>query len=174
MRVHSLSTARASAGPYPALAAAVVAAAVVAACAPRTDVRLATPESTLRTLLDAYGLGDVPQAEVRRRLAAGKRFELADPERWRRCFDDLRTPQDEGLAGYVLGALATHKDALRVELREDRAVVRPVDPGAAREIVLRRRVDGWRIVLRESVPRDVRLALYGEYERLAARHPIGR
>lgn len=152
--------------------ALVLGAVALAACAPRTDPHLATPESTLRTLLDAYGLGEVPQAEVRRRMAAGDRFELIDDVGWRRCFDDLRTPQDEGLAGFVLGAVAAHKDALRLELGDDRAVVRPVEEGLGREIVLRRRPSGWRIVLRESVPRDVRLALYGEYGRLAARHPM--
>jgi len=138
-------------------------------CAPRTDPRLATPESTLSTLLTAYGLGDLPQAEIRRRLVAGDRFELRDPTLWRSCFDDLRTPQDEGLAGFVLGAVATHKDALRVSGSDERVEVRPLDEDADRTIVLRRRPTGWRIVLRESVPREVRRSLYAEYARVARR-----
>ncbi|HJK95811.1 MAG TPA: hypothetical protein RMF84_01250 [Polyangiaceae bacterium LLY-WYZ-14_1] len=149
-----------------------VALGLLAGCTPRTDPRLATPEGTLETLLSAYALDDLPQAEIRRRLASGRRLSLRDPEAWRICFDDLRTPQDEGVAGFVLGAVATHKDVLRFEGGQDRTLVRSLgDAASDRVIVLRRRPSGWKIVLRESVPREVRRSLYAEYARIAARTP---
>ncbi len=129
------------------------------------DARFATPERTIATLFTAYGLEGASQAEVRQRLIEHRRFELRDPESYRASFADLATPADEGLAGFVLGALAAGKDQLETRVDGDRATVSP-RPGF--DVVLARATDGrWRIVLAESVPPEVRTrmsALAADYE----------
>lgn len=118
------------------------------------DVRYSSPEHTVTTLFTAYGLESLSQDEVRQRMASNGHLELRDRETYLACFGDLETPADEGLAGFVLGALAAGKDELRTTITQDRATVSP-RPGV--EVVLRREDDGrWRIVLAESVPAEVR------------------
>lgn len=143
------------------LAAVVVALVLSLGCegigVERVDSRLATPERTVATLLASHGLEGVPQDEVRARMRAGERFELADRAAFEACFADLDDPVAEGLAGWVLGALAAGKDELRTEIFAERATVAPRE---GVRIALRRGDDGgWRIVLGESVPEDVRRAL---------------
>ena len=119
------------------------------------DERFSTPEHTVETLLASYELDGVSQDEVRARLAAHRRFELAERRSFEACFTDLDPgATSEGLAGWVLGALAAGKDELRTTIAADRATVSPRE---GVRIVLRREDDGaWRIVLAESVPDDVR------------------
>lgn len=131
---------------------------LLAACegATRTvDARFSTPEHTVTTLLSAYGLEDATEEQIRERMAAHDRFEIRSRATFRACFEDLGTdPADEGIAGFVFGALAAGRDELRVEVAGDRATI---SPRANVEIVLHRGDDGaYRIVLHESVPAEVR------------------
>ena len=117
------------------------------------DLRFHTPSATVHTLLDAYGVLDVPQSEIERRMALGRRFHLSDPESRALAFADWDEPADEGLAGYVFGNLVRAKDGLRISITEDVAHVHAEDPEQRfRPVVLREDAVGWRIVLEESVP----------------------
>src|SRR5687768_9451832 len=83
----------------------------------RADARFSTPEHTVETLLASYELDALTQDEVRARLAAHARFELADRRSFEACFADLDAgATSEGLAGWVLGALAAGKDELRTTI----------------------------------------------------------
>lgn len=119
------------------------------------DHRFDSPEATVATLLAAYDLDDVPQAEIRARMASRGRFTLRDRDGYEACFTDLgANPADEGLAGFVVGALAAGKDELRVRREGERAIVSPRE---GVDIVMRRDDEGaYRIVLSRSVPSDVR------------------
>lgn len=122
--------------------------------ATEVDARYSTPEHTLHTLFTAYGVESLSQDDIRLRMAAHSRFEIRDRASYEACFADLRTPTDEGLAGFVFGSLAAAKDDLRVSIAGDRATVMPAE---AVRIVLLREDDGrWRISLAESVPDAVR------------------
>lgn len=136
--------------------------------APATDARFASPEATVATLLRAYDLEDVSQDEVRARLAAHTRIRLRDHESYEACFADLGShPADQGLAGYVVGALAAGKDELRYHREGDRATVSPRE---GVDIVMRRGDDGaYRVVLSRSVPREVRARMAS-----VAEHAEGR
>ena len=121
------------------------------------DVRYSTPEHTIETLFTAYGIEDLTQEDVRQRMASNTRFELRDRETYLSCFGDLATPTDEGLAGFVFGALAAGKDDLRTTITNDRATVSP-RPGM--DVVLHRDEGGrWLISLEDSVPDEVRTRL---------------
>jgi hypothetical protein len=121
------------------------------------DVRYSTPEHTITTLFTSYGIEDLTQDEVRQRMADNGRFELRDRDTYLSCFGDLETPTDEGLAGFVFGALAAGKDDLRTSIANDRATISP-RPGF--DVVLHREEDGrWLISLTESVPDEVRVRL---------------
>ncbi|MAQ18904.1 MAG: hypothetical protein CMN30_29420 [Sandaracinus sp.] len=129
------------------------------------DLRLLTPQTTVHTLLDAYGVLEVPQAEIDRRMELGRRFHLNDPDARRLVFADWDEPADEGLAGYVFGNLVRTKDDLRITITEDVAHVRPGNPELRlRPVVLREDGPGWRIVLEESVPPAVATDLRRAFE----------
>lgn len=123
--------------------------------ATEVDHRFDTPEATVTTLLQAYDLADVSQEDIRARMASRGRFTLRDRSAYEACFTDLSAnPADEGLAGFVVGALAAGKDELRVTRDGDRATVSPRE---GVEIVMRRDDEGaFRIVLSRSVPTEVR------------------
>lgn len=132
---------------------------VVAGCGDTetVDSRFATPERTVDTLFSTHGLSDESQQSIQARIAERGAFELQDAETWRQCFTDLDQPGGEGMAGYVLGMLAAARDQLRFEISGDRAYVFPRE-GA--RVVMQRGSDGaFRIVLRESVPENVRRGL---------------
>ncbi|MGE0789229.1 MAG: hypothetical protein AB7S26_26380 [Sandaracinaceae bacterium] len=123
----------------------------------RADARFSTPEHTVDTLLTTYGLNDMPQEAIQRQIVQRGAFELRDEATWRLCFADLDQPGGEGLAGYVLGLLAAGRDDLRFETTHEggAAIVRD-----GIRIVFAHGSDGaYRIVLRESVPEDVRRGL---------------
>lgn len=127
------------------------------------DLRYHTPQATVHTLLEAYGVLEVSQAEIDRRMEVGYRFHLSDPEARRLAFADWDEPADEGLAGYVFGNLVRAKDSLRISITEDVAHVRSANPDVRiRPVVLQEDEVGWRIVLEDSVPpavaRDLRQA----------------
>jgi hypothetical protein len=135
------------------------------------DLRFHTPRATIQTLLDVYGVGDVAEEEVQRRMSLGRRFQLQDPELFHLCFSDFRGPEDEGLAGYVFGSLAAAKDHLRITMTRDVATVIPeVDAGPGRPVTLRQDGDDWKIVLRESVPASVQQRLRAVYRRSVDQH----
>lgn len=141
---------------------------LLTACHERpVDARFASPEATVETLLGAYDLADVPQAEVRARMAEHARFTLLDRDTFEACFADLGAASlDEGLAGFVVGALAAGKDELDIDVEGE---IAHVSPRAGVEIALRNDDGAWRIVLRDSVPAEIR-------ERIAsvAAHADGR
>ena len=101
-------------------------------------------------------------------MAAHGHFELADRDAYEECFTDFHaTPSDEGYAGFVVGALAAGHEDVRVTIAGEHATVSPRD---GVRIVMDLGEDGaWRIVLRESVPTELR-------ERLSAvaEHADGR
>lgn len=121
-----------------------------------TDLRLFTPKTTAETLLEVYGVADVSEEEVRRRMRIGRSFHLHDPETRALCFADLdeSAPDAEGLVGYVFGSLASGKSDLEVTITGDVAHVFGRDESGrrSRPVVMRREDAGWKIVLRESVP----------------------
>ncbi len=139
---------------------------LVAACAGGGDPRFVTPEDTVRTLFAAYGLEHVPEETILARLAEGQRFELLDPAGFRACFADHRGPEHEGMAGYVFGVLAAGKEHLRFRADGERVRVLVGRGGASDpRIVMRRTRGGFKIVLAESVPEDVRRRLLALYDR---------
>jgi hypothetical protein len=121
------------------------------------DARYSTPEHTVETLFSAYGVEDLSQEDVRQRMATNGRFELRDRETYLSCFGDLETTTDEGLAGFVFGALAAGKDELRTTITNERAVVSPRE--GVNVVLLRGEDARWLISLRESVPDEVRTRL---------------
>jgi hypothetical protein len=142
---------------------------LLAACAASADRRFATPEDTVRTLFAAYGLEHVSERAIVARLAEGQRFELLDPEGFRACFADHRGPEHEGMAGYVFGVLVAGKEHLRFRADGERVRVLVGRGGASDPgIVLRHTRDGFKIVLAESVPEDVRRQLLALYDRSRA------
>jgi hypothetical protein len=139
------------------LAGSAVAVTACEGAVTEVDARFSTPEHTVRTLFGAYGVEDLSQQEIRDRMTTHGRFELRDRESYLACFADLETTADEGLAGFVFGALAAGKDELRTTITNDRATVSPREN---MNVVLLRGEDGrWRISLRESVPDEVRTRL---------------
>lgn len=150
---------------------AVLVAVLLPACegaTTHTDARFSTPEHTMETLLRAYDLEDVPQEEIRARMASHGRFALADRDAYEACFADFRgTPSDEGYAGFVVGALAAGRDDVRVTITGERA---SVSPREGVRIVMRRDDEGaWRIVLRDSVPTELRERLSAVAEHAESR-----
>lgn len=124
------------------------------------DARFSTPEHTVETMLRAYGLEGASQEQIREQMSAHGHFELRDRASYEACFEDLgEGPVNEGLAGFVFGAIAAGRDDLRVETFGERATVSPRE---GVEIVMHRGADGaYRVVIAESVPAEIR-------ERMAA------
>jgi hypothetical protein len=120
-----------------------------------TDARFSTPEHTIDTMLRAYGLESATQEQLREQISAHGHFEIRDRTSYEACFEDLGDgPVNEGLAGFVFGAIAAGRDDLRIETVRDRATVSPRE---GIEIVMHRGADGaYRVVLAESVPAAVR------------------
>ena len=147
---------------------------VIAACGDEVapDPRLTTPLATIDTLFAAYGVGDLGQEEIDRRLALERRFHLSDPEALRLCFADWDEPFSEGLAGYVFGSLIIAKDDLSATIREDEAVVAIRDPARrSRPVVLVREALGWRILLERSVPANARAQIEQKWRERQGEEP---
>lgn len=123
-----------------------------------------SPKATIDTLFRAYDVGDVPQAEIRRRLQARERFELLDESLFRSCFSDWQGEHDQGLGGFVFGQLVAAKDELAIDIEGDTAHVRASSsaPEVA-PVVLIKQDAGWKIDLRKSIPPDIRQRLYEVY-----------
>lgn len=134
------------------------------------DPRFATPEATVGTLLESYGVDRMSQDDIQESMRKRARFELRDEQAYRACFGDWNGPQDEGLAGFVFGTVAAGKDQLEVEREGDRARVYPDPERRDRSVVLVEREGEWKISLRDSVPSSVREALTEEYRRMSDRN----
>lgn len=138
---------------------------------PQGDLRFHTPQATVHTLFDVYGVADLSQQEVQRRMQERGRFHLQDPETYRLCFADWHGPEDEGAAGFVFGVLAVAKGELRITITGDRADVIPqTEGGAANHVVLKLTDGEWKIILRESVPAHVRRRLFDVYRSTKTLH----
>ena len=136
------------------------------------DLRLMTPRTTIETMLASYGVADLPQEEIDRRMSIGRRFHLNDPAALRACFSDWEEPAGEGLAGYVFGSIVVAKDDLIATVRDDEAEVMVRDPERrTRPVFLEREGGSWRINLERSVPRSVREELERKAAERAAEAP---
>lgn len=150
------------------LQAALAALVVVVGCTddPAPDPRLATPVTCAEALLEAYGIAELPQEEIDRRLRIRGIFHLHDPGALPVLLSGYRGPVDDALAGYVFGNLAYAKDALTVTFSGDTAhIFADRDGERGRPVVFHRDGPNWRIDLRESVPERARRRL--EEERIA-------
>lgn len=135
-----------------------------------TDSRFATPERTVATLFESYGMSDLSQAEIQERIGERGAFRLRDESAWRECFIDIDRPGGQGMAGYVLGVLGAAREELRYETAGDHAYVHVRDM----RIVMRRGDDlAYRIVLYDSVPERVREGLLGVERNARRRIPPG-
>ncbi len=144
-----------------------LAALLVAACKKyETSSDFESPNATLQSLFRAYGVTEIPEAEIQRRLQARERFDLRDEALFRSCFSDWQGEHDQGLGGYVFGRLVAGKDHLTVEVDEGIARVRTAaDAAEVEPVVLLQTDDGWKIDLRQSVPAELRQQLYEVYRR---------
>ena len=133
-------------------------------CQPSMDARFESPQATVDSLFNAYGISGMSESDVIRRLENRQRFTLVDPALHRACFADWRGQHDEGLAGYVFGRLAAAKDHLGVRVDGDRAWVTPAGK-TDEQVVLIKVGRAWRISLKQSIPEKVRKQLYQIYRR---------
>jgi hypothetical protein len=148
-------------------ARAAAALVLVAACGAEADPRFSTPESTISTMMAAYGIDAMSEEEIQRHMREHRRFDLRDEAAFRACFSDYAGPADEGAAGFVFGMIAAKKDSLRIDVDEGtRAVIYPDRDRVDRMVTLLREDDGeWKISLERSVPADVRRTLRQVYDR---------
>jgi hypothetical protein len=128
------------------------------------DIRYSTPEHTVQTLFSAYGMELSGEEELRARMARQEPFPLEDRALHASCFSDFDgTSASEGLAGWVFGVLAAGREHQRVEIVGQQATVSPRE---GIRVVLHPDSHGaWKISLRESVPPEVRRALFAVAER---------
>lgn len=148
------------------MAVALASFAFSSGCTPRADARFATPEATVRSLFAAYAVSQASESDVRARLAARERFHLRDRTLYRSCFADFDREEDEGAAGFVFGRLVAVKEHLVFHTAGDRATVRATaDATPIPTVHLRKIRGGYRIVLRESVPPEVRAQLRAVWRR---------
>jgi hypothetical protein len=82
------------------------------------DERFSTPEHTIATLFDSYGLTGKTPDEVRAMRREG-RLRLRDALAYHACFTRFRDYLDEAMAGYVMGALAEDATDLRPQIVGD-------------------------------------------------------
>lgn len=140
--------------------------AILSGCSARADKRFATPKDTIETLFSTYGVQQMSEEEVRRRMEARERFTMLDPELHRACFADWRSDSDQGIAGFVFGRLVAAKDHLTTKIEGDRAtVIATESKGPEEPVVLQRGKAGWKIVLQQSAPESVKRQLYEVYRR---------
>lgn len=145
-----------------------------AACDPPVDPAFATPDATLRSLLRSHRLDTLSPEALRDRVARRERLRVVDRGLFRACFASFRdAPEDQGLAGFVLGALGRSRGQWTTvldERDEDHATVH-AGPHARIELV-RSDEHGWQIDLPRSVPLHVQrqMAELGRRVRLRYAH----
>ena len=157
------------------VAASILLAVSLGACGgdAEADPRRASPESTVELLMRLYGVDGMSQADIQQHMRTHGNFELSDQRTFDECFVDHDGPEDEGLAGYVFGVLAAGKDELRVVRVQGRAFVYPNPERNDRYVVLVEEDEEWKVLLSESVPRDIQRRLREEYERIERRKQRG-
>lgn len=135
----------------------LVALSLLAACSDTmtTDIRYSTPEHTVETLLDAYGLRGLSADEIRT-MRRERQLRLTDEPAYRACFARLDGLGDEALAGFVVGALAENRDDTRTQIAGETA---RISVGQRATIVMHLRDGAWRIDLDASVPVAIRAQL---------------
>lgn len=119
------------------------------------DVRYSTPEHTVSTLLEAYGLRGRSADEIRT-MRRERQLRLTDGPAYRGCFERFDGLSDEALAGFVVGALAENADDTRTQIAGETA---RVSVGQRATIVMHLRDGAWRIDLEASVPPTIRMQL---------------
>ena len=120
------------------------------------DARYATPERTLGTLLDAYGLRGRSLAEIQTLRRTG-RVHVRDEAAVRGCFEHYDGAEDEALAGFVVGVVAEADGSLRTTMTPG---VARVAVGDRATLVLHDHDGAWRIDLPASVPGRVREGIH--------------
>ena len=125
------------------------------------DARYATPERTLDTLLAGYGLEGKSLAEIQTLRRTG-RVRVRDDDAVRGCFESFEGPEDEALAGFVVGAIAEADGSLRTTMTPG---VARVATGERATIVLHDHDGAWRIDLHASVPGTVREGIHQQVMR---------
>jgi hypothetical protein len=143
---------------------ALLACLALVACA-EPDPRFASPEQTVETLFTAYGVAELPEREVQRRLLMRERFELVSRQAMLDSFADYRVEEQEGLTGFVFGRLVARKASLVYACERKRCEVRPEQEEDAPPVVLREDGGEWKIVLAESVPREIQEQLFALHRR---------
>jgi hypothetical protein len=120
------------------------------------DSRYATPERTLATLLASYGLADKSLAEIQSLRRTG-RLRVRDAAAAHACFESFAGAEDEALAGYIVGVLASADGSLRPTIAAGTARVAVGDTAT---LVLHDHDGAWRIDLPASVPVSTREAIH--------------
>jgi hypothetical protein len=134
----------------------------MAGCGPtEADPRIATPQDTVRTVLQATHLDDLQAVLPVGRFGRGREDRperpLPDVEALALCFWDFDRddPASRGMADFVAGMLAAGGGTLRYDVGRRRATVQ----AGVREVVMRRSRQGWHIVLAETVPPEIQRGL---------------
>lgn len=126
----------------------------------RPDPRLASPQTTVEGLFEAYGVAALEPAALEDRIRRGAPLHLADPETRARTF--MGVPADdplyEGYVGYVVANLARGRGGLRYQVvRADEVqILSDAAHGRPFPIIVVRTARGWQIDLHRSVPGRVR------------------
>jgi hypothetical protein len=134
-----------------------------------TDSRYSTPERTIETLLDSCDLRG-SSAENQAVIIEQGGSRIRDQRAYDACFSDIDQPGGQAMAGYVVGMVAGARDELRYETIEGRGYVIPRE--GIRIVMERDERGAYRIVLRESVPENVRRSIL-QLESSAPREPAG-
>lgn len=119
------------------------------------DERFSTPEHTLATLFDSYGLTGKTPDEVRAMRREG-RLRLRDALTYHACFVRFRDYLDEAMAGYVMGALTEDATDPRPQIVGNDA---RISIAGKTTVVMRKKDGAWRIDLDASVPPETRRRL---------------
>lgn len=121
------------------------------------------PLETVRGLLDLHGLAG-RQPEERPADLREKPVEPAALARFVADLDGRDAFLTDLYAGFVVGTLARHQDRLFLERRGPRTVI---SAGNAR-VVLALTGEGWKVVLEESIPDEIRRRAAEEHRRFLA------
>lgn len=126
-------------------------------CGGEPDPRIARPQATVETLLRANYLWGATSPRPMASSWSPERGELPpvpDIDAIALCIWDYDRddPDSRAMAEFVAGMLAAGQHRLAYHTEGDRAVV----VSGNRPIFLRRSSQGWHIILRESVPDEVR------------------
>jgi hypothetical protein len=135
----------------------------LAACGPaQPDSRIASPQATVETLLDATHLRGAARPDD---LGAETTSDVATMAL---CFWDYDRddPESRAMGEFVAGMLAAGQRGLVYDVRDRWAVV----VTGTRPVHMRRTRPGWQIVLRDTVPEELRRGLH----RTGARRPVHR